>query len=105
MSWPASEEALASAGPYASTCGGGHYCSPDEWLCLFCEYELFYGEEPLLYRAIRRRKNVLKVRKKAHDRANKATRNEGGTGESRTGSHQPAAGPSSPRLPPVEDVS
>lgn len=105
MSWPASEEALASAGPYASTCGGGHYCSPDEWLCLFCEYELFYGEEPLLYRAIRRRKNVLKVRKKAHDRANKATRNEGGTGESRTGSHQPAAGPSSPRLPSVEDVS
>ncbi|GAA5980749.1 hypothetical protein JCM10908_001763 [Rhodotorula pacifica] len=73
MSWPASEEAIASAGPFASTCGGGHYCSPDEWLCLFCEYELFYGEESLLYKAVRRRKNVLKVRKKAQDRANKAT--------------------------------
>ena len=73
MSWPASEEAIASAGPFASTCGGGHYCSADEWLCLFCEYELFYGEESLLYKAVRRRKNVLKVRKKAQDRANKAT--------------------------------
>ncbi|GAA5861465.1 hypothetical protein JCM3774_000256 [Rhodotorula dairenensis] len=73
MSWPASEEAIASAGPYASTCGGGHYCSSDEWLCLFCEYELFYGEESLLYKAVRRRKNVLKVRKKAQDRANKVT--------------------------------
>ncbi|GAA5995102.1 uncharacterized protein JCM10292_004540 [Rhodotorula paludigena] len=72
-SWPASEEALASAGPYASTCGGGHFCGHDEWLCLFCEYELFYGEESLLYKAIRKRKNVLKVRRKAQARAHKAT--------------------------------
>ena len=72
-SWPASEEAIASAGPYASTCGGGHYCSPDEWLCLFCEYELFYGEESALLRAVRKRKGVLKVRQKAKDRAMKAT--------------------------------
>jgi len=72
-SWPASEEAIASAGNYASTCGGGHYCDPDEWLCLFCEYQLFYGEEPALYRAVRKRKGVLKVRQKAKDRAMKAT--------------------------------
>ena len=76
-SWPASDEALASAGPYASTCGAGHFCGPDEWLCLFCEYELFYGEEPLLYRAVRKRHNVLKVRKKAKDRATKATQGGG----------------------------
>lgn len=72
-SWPASEEAIASAGQYASTCGGGHYCGPDEWLCLFCEYELFYGEESALLRAVRKRKGVLKVRQKAKDRAMKAT--------------------------------
>ncbi|GAA5949501.1 hypothetical protein JCM3765_002682 [Sporobolomyces pararoseus] len=72
-SWPASPEAIASAGPYASTLGGGHYCDPDEWLCLFCEYQLFYGEEPALYRAVRKRKGVLKVRQKAKDRAMKAT--------------------------------
>ncbi|GAA5908032.1 uncharacterized protein JCM6883_004094 [Sporobolomyces salmoneus] len=72
-SWPASEAAIASAGSYASTCGGGHYCDPDEWLCLFCEYQLFYGEEPALYRAVRKRKGVLKVRQKAKDRAQKAT--------------------------------
>ncbi|GAA5972388.1 hypothetical protein JCM11641_002435 [Rhodosporidiobolus odoratus] len=72
-SWPASAEAVAEAGEYASTCGGGHFCSPDEYVCLFCEYELFYGEESLLLKAIRKRKGVLSRRKKAKDRAMKAT--------------------------------
>lgn len=70
--WPASDEAIAMAGPYALTSGGGHYCDPDEWLCIFCEYQLFYGEEPALYRAVRKRKGVLKVRQKAKERAQKA---------------------------------
>ncbi|GAA5971387.1 hypothetical protein JCM21900_004316 [Sporobolomyces salmonicolor] len=89
--WPASEEALASAGPYASTCGGGHFCSADEWLCLFCEYELFYGEEPALYRAVRKRKNVLKVRKKAQERAQKATQGAGGGGGEKKDEPAPSA--------------
>ncbi|GAA5870226.1 hypothetical protein JCM16303_001934 [Sporobolomyces ruberrimus] len=85
-SWPASEAALAAAGPFASTCGGGHYCDPDEWLCLFCEYQLFYGEEPALYRAVRKRKGVLKVRQKAKDRAMKATQGRtNGAGEAAHG--------------------
>ncbi|GAA6023601.1 hypothetical protein JCM11491_006050 [Sporobolomyces phaffii] len=79
MSWPASDAAIAAAGPYAATCGGGHYCDPDEWLCLFCEYQLFYGEEPALYRAMRKRKGVLKVRHKAKDRAMKATQGRPGS--------------------------
>ncbi|GAA6058536.1 hypothetical protein JCM10212_006975 [Sporobolomyces blumeae] len=72
-SWPASDEATAAAGPYAHTCGGGHFCGPDEWLCLFCEYEVFYGEPSALLRAVRKRKGVLKVRRKAQERATKAT--------------------------------
>lgn len=109
MSWPASEEALASAGPYASTCGGGHFCGPDEWLCLFCEYELFYGEESLLYKAIGRRKNVLKVRKKAQDRANKAA--HGATGSNTAQPEASAPRPpvpapvSAPITPQVEEIS
>ncbi|BGP44751.1 hypothetical protein JCM10450v2_000565 [Rhodotorula kratochvilovae] len=100
-SWPASEEALASAGPYASTCGGGHFCGPDEWLCLFCEYELFYGEEPLLYKAIRKRHNILKVRKKAKDRATKAT--QGAPGTSAAATDAPATPSTSEAPPPPDD--
>lgn len=95
-SWPASEEALASAGPYASTCGAGHFCGPDEWLCLFCEYELFYGEESLLYRAVRRRHNVLKVRKKAKDRATKATQGGASASASASASTDAAAAAAPP---------
>ncbi|GAA5823314.1 hypothetical protein JCM3770_002195 [Rhodotorula araucariae] len=102
-SWPASEEALASAGPYASTCGGGHFCGPDEWMCLFCEYELFYGEESLLYKAIRKRHNVLKVRKKAKDRATKATQAApGAAGAPANVSGAPSSTEAAP--PPEEEV-
>ncbi|GAA5917092.1 hypothetical protein JCM6882_009494 [Rhodosporidiobolus microsporus] len=73
-SWPASDEAIAAAGPYASTCGGGHFFDPtEEILCLFCDYELFYGEESLLLKAVKKRNKRLEVRKKARDRATKAT--------------------------------
>jgi hypothetical protein len=43
----------------------------DEYLCAFCEYELFFGEESLFAKCIRRRKRVLKVRKRAQERARK----------------------------------
>ena len=41
----------------------------DEWICPFCEYKLFYGEEVEYQRAIRNRKKVLKRRRRAQERA------------------------------------
>ena len=41
----------------------------DEWICPFCEYKLFYGEEVEYQRAIRNRKKILKRRRRAQERA------------------------------------
>ena len=41
----------------------------DEWICPFCEYKLFYGDEAEYQRAIRNRKKVLKRRRRAQERA------------------------------------
>ncbi|GAA6036660.1 hypothetical protein JCM8097_001281 [Rhodosporidiobolus ruineniae] len=91
-SWPASPEAVAAAGSYAGTCANGHFCGPDEYLCLFCEYEIWYGEEPLLLKAIRKRKGVLGRRKKARDRAEKATQGQ----QQAAAAAAPAEAPSEP---------
>lgn len=44
----------------------------DEWICAFCEYDLFYGDEALYRRGIKNRKKILKRRKRARERAAKA---------------------------------
>lgn len=67
-SWPASEEAIAAAG--GSRPNTSYFAGQDEWLCAFCDYDLFFGPDPK--KAIKKRKDVLKVRKKARDRASKA---------------------------------
>jgi hypothetical protein len=41
----------------------------DEWICPFCEYKLFYGEDVEYQGAIRNRKKVLKRRRRAQERA------------------------------------
>ena len=41
----------------------------DEWICPFCEYKLFYGDEVEYQRAIRNRKKILKRRRRAQERA------------------------------------
>jgi hypothetical protein len=41
----------------------------DEWICAFCEYNLFYGEEPAFRRAVRSRKKILGRRRRARERA------------------------------------
>lgn len=41
----------------------------DEWICAFCEYELFYGDEQDYRRAIRQRKKILRRRRRAQERA------------------------------------
>ncbi|KAE8214841.1 hypothetical protein CF327_g1807 [Tilletia walkeri] len=48
----------------------------NEWLCLFCEYELLYGELPSMVRACRRRKKLVGSRKRAQDRAHRAAGGE-----------------------------
>ncbi|TFY69431.1 hypothetical protein EVJ58_g445 [Rhodofomes roseus] len=41
----------------------------DEWICPFCEYSLFYGDELGYQRAIRNRKKILRRRRRARERA------------------------------------
>ncbi|KAJ3768367.1 hypothetical protein FB446DRAFT_650556 [Lentinula raphanica] len=41
----------------------------EEWLCVFCEYELFFGDEMEYRKALNRRKAVLKRRRRARERA------------------------------------
>lgn len=41
----------------------------DEWICPFCEYDLFYGDDTAYQRAIRSRKKILRRRRRARERA------------------------------------
>jgi hypothetical protein len=41
----------------------------DEWICPFCEYDLFFGDEQKYRRAVRLRKKVLRRRRRARERA------------------------------------
>lgn len=41
----------------------------DEWICAFCEYDLFYGDDVRYRRAVRNRKKILRRRRRARDRA------------------------------------
>lgn len=41
----------------------------DEWICAFCEYSLFYGDDQEYRRAVRNRKKILRRRRRARERA------------------------------------
>lgn len=41
----------------------------EEWVCPFCEYDLFYGDDADYQRAINNRKKILKRRRRARERA------------------------------------
>ncbi|KAI0630604.1 hypothetical protein C8Q77DRAFT_1134189 [Trametes polyzona] len=41
----------------------------EEWICPFCEYQLFYGDEQSFHRAVRNRKKILRRRRRARERA------------------------------------
>jgi hypothetical protein len=41
----------------------------DEWICPFCEYKLFYGEEFGYNKSVKNRKKILKRRRRAQERA------------------------------------
>ncbi|PPQ72447.1 hypothetical protein CVT26_003776 [Gymnopilus dilepis] len=44
----------------------------EEWICPFCEYDLFYGGDAEYRRAVRNRKKILKRRRRARERAARA---------------------------------
>lgn len=81
-SWPASDEAIAAAEASGirtssnNSNGSSYFAGNEEWLCAFCEYEIFFGEESSLAKMIKQRKKVLKVRRRAKERAAKATNGE-----------------------------
>ncbi|EJD43719.1 hypothetical protein AURDEDRAFT_114525 [Auricularia subglabra TFB-10046 SS5] len=41
----------------------------DEWICPFCEYNLFYGDDAAYKRAVKSRKKILQRRRRARERA------------------------------------
>jgi hypothetical protein len=45
----------------------------DEWICPFCEYELFYGNDADYRRAVRNRKKILRRRRRAERAAANVT--------------------------------
>lgn len=45
---------------------------PDEWMCSFCEYDLFYGSEASFRHGVRQRKKILRRRRRARERAARA---------------------------------
>jgi hypothetical protein len=64
--------ALADGGPVLTN-------PADEWICAFCEYELFYGDDAQHRRAVRSRKKILRRRRKARERAAAAASGTGVT--------------------------
>ncbi|KDE05412.1 hypothetical protein MVLG_04207 [Microbotryum lychnidis-dioicae p1A1 Lamole] len=75
-SWPASDQVISQALLTIRNRSAGDalrfFAGPEEDICAFCDYELWFGGEGNLERSVRRRKKVLKVRKKAKERARKA---------------------------------
>ncbi|KAG8946654.1 hypothetical protein FRC04_011548 [Tulasnella sp. 424] len=49
----------------------------DEWICSFCEFNLFYGDDAALRRAVRARKSLLRRRRRARERAAAAASGQG----------------------------
>ncbi|SNX82400.1 uncharacterized protein MEPE_01106 [Melanopsichium pennsylvanicum] len=51
---------------------GSALFTDDDWICIFCEYELYYGEAPLMLRACRNRKKLVENKSKAKTKAQAA---------------------------------
>lgn len=45
----------------------------NEWMCVFCEYRLLYGEYPRMMGAVKSRKKLVAKKKDAQERAHRAT--------------------------------
>ena len=85
--------AAAAATPVATTLTN----PADEWICPFCEYELFYGDEQSYARAVRNRKKILRRRRRARERAAAAASGVApAAGSDRTENEEAQAGFESP---------
>lgn len=82
---PSSSSTQAPHPQLGSSSMASYFAGQDEWICAFCEYELFFGEPPLLARCMRRRKSVLRVRRRARERAAKAANGGSGKGDEEGG--------------------
>ncbi|GAC97258.1 hypothetical protein PHSY_004843 [Pseudozyma hubeiensis SY62] len=51
---------------------GSALFTDDDWICVFCEYELYYGETPLMLRACRNRKKLVEKKSKVKSKAQAA---------------------------------
>ncbi|KAF9063360.1 hypothetical protein BDP27DRAFT_239010 [Rhodocollybia butyracea] len=77
MTTNAASPVSAAPGIALTNSAGANANATSEWLCVFCEYELFFGDEGEYRRVLKRRKGVLKRRKRARDRARDVTGPEG----------------------------
>ncbi|KAJ7860370.1 hypothetical protein B0H14DRAFT_2744503 [Mycena olivaceomarginata] len=74
----AAAAAAAGAGAGATAGVGEALTNPaDEWICAFCEYQLFYGDDAQHRRAVRNRKKILRRRRRARERAARAASGKG----------------------------
>ncbi|QRV73938.1 hypothetical protein RhiJN_01952 [Ceratobasidium sp. AG-Ba] len=56
--------------PIGSETTGSSLILPEsEWICPFCEYNLFYGDEAAMQRAVKNRRKILRRRRKVKARA------------------------------------
>ena len=58
---------------------GSALFTDDDWICVFCEYELYYGETPLMLRACRNRKKLVEKKTKVKSRAQAALSRRSGS--------------------------
>lgn len=65
------------------TGSGSNLFTDDDWICVFCEYELYYGETPLMLRACRNRKKLVEKKTRAKTKASAAMEQKKG-GKSNT---------------------
>lgn len=56
----------------------------EEYVCCFCEYDLFFGSDQAMDKAVRRRKKVLERRQKAQEKAKGVMAGKGLRGKSKS---------------------
>ncbi|KZV80133.1 hypothetical protein EXIGLDRAFT_845835 [Exidia glandulosa HHB12029] len=66
---PPKRRKKATSPPPAGSLGAQLTNPADEWICPFCEYNLFYGDDAAYRRAVKSRKKILQRRRRARERA------------------------------------
>ncbi|KAF5332122.1 hypothetical protein D9611_008182 [Ephemerocybe angulata] len=85
----------AGSGGGTGTSGGAAVGpATDEWMCAFCEYDLFFGDDAAFRKAVSSRKKILKRRRRARERAAAAANGVKNYGKGGQGSAGPVVGES-----------